>query len=189
VAGLGLERDAGRARLERKAMRLAVAGPLREEQHRPASGQDGPAAPERIEVPGHVLPVLTPIDGHSAGQDQQRRDHRVAPQRALGEDARAQSEEGDDQQGVDERVHVVGDDQEGHAPRHAREPHDLDLAEEHAQGQPRQQRQHPVEAGPPGFSHTGWIVGASTGRRSPLVTLSARTPLVAAATRECYCFN
>jgi hypothetical protein len=135
-------------------MGLAVAGPLREEQDRPASGKDGPAAPERIEVPRHVLPVLPPVDGHSAGKDQQRRHDRVAPQRALGEDARAQSEEGDDQQGVDERVDVVGDHQEGHAARDAREAHDLDLAEEYAQGQPRQEGQHHVETASPPFSHT-----------------------------------
>ena len=188
MAGLGLERDAGRAGLERKAMRLAMAGPLREEQHRPASGKDGPAAPERIEVPRRVLPVLPPVDRHSAGEDQQRRDHRVPPQRALGEDARAQSEEGDDQQGVDEGVDVVGDHQEGHAARHAREAHDLDLAEEHAQGEPRQEGQHPVEAAPPPFSHTGLIVDASPVRRSRLVTLSPKARLVAAATKGCYRF-
>ena len=153
MACLRLERDARRTRLERKAIGLVVAGALREEQHRPGAGQDGPAAPERIEIPPHVRPVLPPVDGHRARDDQQRRHHRVAPQRAFGEDAQAQAEEGEDQQGIDEGVDVVGDHQERHPARHAGETHDLDLAEEHAQGQPRQEGQHPVEAAAPPFSH------------------------------------
>jgi hypothetical protein len=140
------EHDARGARLERRQPRRVVADPFREERDRAARRELVEAAPEGLVVLREVgALVLPPMDGHRAGEIEERADPRKVPERALREEARADSERREQQQRVHQAVVVVRDDDERHALRDPLASLDLDRAEEEVREELRQALHEAVE--------------------------------------------
>ena len=131
-------------------------------------GQLGVAARERLVVLRHVgAAVLAAVDGHGAGEDEQRGDDGMRPERALGQEARAHVQEPREQRGVHQVVLVVGDDDERPVAGQAVGAEHRHLPEEDAGQGPREQGAAASQRRPPAPGHGSGGGHAGPGLRFP----------------------
>ena len=108
-----------------------------------AQARDG-LREHRVIVDGLAGGVLRALDGDGAGPARQRADHRQAEERGLGQRDQSPRDRGDQEQGIDEGVLVIGGDDQGPAGGQALAPHHLDPAVEDVEDDPREPAQEAV---------------------------------------------
>ncbi len=144
---LGAEGDPRHAGLERRQRRLAVAQTLGKERDHPAGGELLVAAGKGLDVARRVHSrVLPAVDRNRRRQPHQVSRRRMPPQGALGQKTAHPRQKAEHQHRIDQRVAVVGDDEQRPRGRHVLGADNLDLTKERLEDEAIERRQQAVES-------------------------------------------
>ncbi len=146
---LGPENEPRRAGPQRQQDRLRLRGAFGKDQDDAACAQRLDRRGEHLVVLPRIVPGLdAPVDGHGAEQMQRRTDQRVTKERRLGEHRDRARDGRDDQHRVDERIVVVGGDDDPAALGDPLPADHVDPPVEEPQEQPDQRPGDPIGRAP-----------------------------------------
>ena len=142
VRMLGAQQETCGAAAKRHQERCGLAHTFREQQEGLARAEELRDAGERLGVSiGAAFALLPPMHGDGADGAQQRSQNGIAEQRRLRHRTQGAGQHAEQQHRVDERVLMVGDDEERTAARHVRTADDFDTPVEDAEEQARRCRE------------------------------------------------